>query len=66
MQVISRRENEGVVIGEDVFVTVLEVGVDHVRLGIHSPERTPSYWEETLSWQPQEQTAELQLSAARF
>jgi carbon storage regulator len=66
MQVISRRENESLVLGEDIFVTVLEVRTYHVRLAISSPRSTPSYWEETLSWMPEEQPAELQLTAARF
>lgn len=48
MQVISRRVNEGMIIGDDIVVTVLEVHDGHVRLGITSPSHTPSYWEETV------------------
>ena len=48
MTTITRRANEGIAIGEDVFVEVLEVEADCVRLGIHCPSRTPSYWEQTL------------------
>lgn len=48
MQVISRRVNEGLVIGEDIYVTVLEVQDHCVRLGISHPHSEPSYWEETL------------------
>lgn len=67
MKVISRRENEGLVIGEDIHVTVLKVGFEHVRLAISCPRMTPSYWEEELSWG--EEAAEpvaLELGASRF
>lgn len=46
MNVISRRENESVVIGAEVVITVLEVANDRVRLAIKSP--TEGYREETL------------------
>ena len=52
MRVISRRENEGVVIGDEIFVTVLEIREGHVRVAIASRLGTPSYWEETLHWAP--------------
>jgi len=48
MHVFSRCVNEGLVIGENIFVTVLAVEDDHVRLGISSPNETPPYWEHTL------------------
>lgn len=66
MKVISRCEHEGLVIGNDIFVTVLKVRNDHVRLAIACSRLTPSYWEETLFLEPEEQPATLQLSAARF
>jgi carbon storage regulator CsrA len=61
MQVISRFENEGLVIGDKIHVTVLAVREDHVRLAISSPNDSPSYWEETLYWEPQEVVEELQV-----
>ena len=61
MQVISRRVHEGLVIGDDIFVTVLEIQEDHVRLGISSPNESPSYWEQTLFCEAAERTGELQL-----
>lgn len=61
MKVVSRRENESLVIGEDIFVTVLEVHEDHVRLAISSPRSNPSYWEETLFWE--QEVVELALSS---
>lgn len=48
MNVISRREQESVVIGDEIVVTVLEVGEAHVRVAINSP--TEGYREETLIW----------------
>lgn len=63
MKLISRRENESLVIGEDIFVTVLEIRADRVRLAISSPRSTPSYREETLFLQTQDQPVELLLSS---
>ena len=37
MITISRRKNEGVVIGEGIIITVIEVRGDKVRLGIDYP-----------------------------
>lgn len=55
MNVISRREQESVVIGDGIVVTVLEVGAAHVCLGINSPEE--GYREETLYWSGAEEPA---------
>ena len=48
MIVISRRENETIVIDNDILVTVLEVKDDFVRIGIESPHEEPSYREEVV------------------
>ena len=61
-QIISRQENEGLVIGDDICVTVLKIRESEVRLGISSPNDDPSYWEETLYWEPAERTQELQVN----
>lgn len=37
MLVLTRRHGERIHIGEDIEVTVLEIGRDHVRLGILAP-----------------------------
>lgn len=66
MQKIWRRENEGLVIGDDVFVTVLQVGTNYVRLGISCARQIPSYWEETLALHPEAEIPELELTGARF
>lgn len=61
MQLISCRVNEGLVIDNEISVTVLDVQDDHVRLGISSPNDSPSYREETLFCEVAERTPELQL-----
>lgn len=66
MKVISRRENEGLVIGGDINITVLQIRTDCVRLAISCPRLIPSYWEQTLFVQPQEEQSELELSGARY
>ncbi len=66
MKIISRRENEGLVIGDDISVTVLQIRNDHVRLAVSCPRLTPSYWEETLFVEPAEEPGALELSTARF
>ena len=48
MQVIARSANEGLVIGDDIVVTVLEIQSNFVRLGIETPNQAPFYREETL------------------
>ena len=63
MKILSRRENEGLVVGDDIRVTVLTIRENFVRLGISCPRLTPSYWEETLFLQTEECPSELQLSA---
>ena len=62
MQIISRQENEGLVIGDDIHVTVLKIQETEVRLAISSPKDNPSYWEETLYWEPAVSTQQLQLN----
>jgi carbon storage regulator len=61
MQMITRQVNEGVVIGDDIHVTVLEIREESVRLGISSPHEIPSYREETLYWEPAEHLEALQV-----
>jgi carbon storage regulator CsrA len=65
MRIISCREDEGLVIGDDICVTVLQIQSDYVRLAISCPQMTPSYREETLFFPAEEEPGELQLSAAQ-
>jgi carbon storage regulator CsrA len=66
MKFVSRRENEGLVIGDDISVTVLQIRHDHVRLAVSCPRLTPSYWEETLFLQSADRPSELELSTAQY
>lgn len=61
MHVITRHIDEGLVVGDDVHVTVLDIAEDRVRLAVSCPHSQPSYWEETLYWQPETEPQELQL-----
>ena len=38
MQIISRRVNEGIIIGEETQITVLDIGENSVELEIRSPD----------------------------
>lgn len=55
---ISRRTNEGVVIGEGIVVTVLEIRGEQVCLEILHPDGTAEYCEIS----PTQELAELELS----
>jgi len=46
MLVLSRKRNEQIVIGEDIVVTLVEVGRAHVRLGIDAPRHVPVHRKE--------------------
>jgi sRNA-binding carbon storage regulator CsrA len=48
MHVISCRVQDELLIGDETRVTVLEVGDDHVLLGITSPHQIPEYQEQVL------------------
>jgi carbon storage regulator len=46
MLVLSRKEGERIVIGQDIVITVVEMRGDRVRLGINAPVTTPVHREE--------------------
>lgn len=37
MLILTRRAGESIVIGDDIVVTIVEAGRDHVRIGIDAP-----------------------------
>ena len=37
MLILTRRSGESIVIGDDIVVTIVEAGRDHVRVGIDAP-----------------------------
>jgi carbon storage regulator CsrA len=62
MQIVSRRENEGLVIDDDISVTVLKIRNNYVRLAISCPRMTPSYWEQTLFLEAKEEASHVEMS----
>lgn len=46
MLVLSRKQGESIIIGNDIVVTVLEVRPDHIRLGIDAPRSVTVHREE--------------------
>ena len=46
MLALSRKENESVMIGTDIEVTILEIKSDQVKLGIKAPRSVSIYREE--------------------
>ena len=46
MLIVSRREGERIMIGDDIVVEVKDIGGGMVRLGVHAPRSTPVYREE--------------------
>lgn len=37
MLILTRRAGESIVIGDDIVITVVEAGRDHVRIGVDAP-----------------------------
>ena len=46
MLVLSRRQNEAIVIGQGIVVTVVAIKGNRVRLGINAPPEVPVHREE--------------------
>ena len=46
MLALCRKENEAIVIGNDIEVTILEVKGDQVKIGISAPTSVPVYRKE--------------------
>jgi len=52
MLVLTRKNNQRIMIGNDIAVTVLECRGDRVRLGIAAPIEVPVHREELLIGEP--------------
>lgn len=46
MLVLSRKKDERIVINDNVFITVVEIRGDKVRLGIEAPKEVPVHRQE--------------------
>ena len=49
MLALSRKENESIMIGNDIEITILEVKGEQVKLGISAPKSVPIYREEVYA-----------------
>lgn len=48
MLVLSRKPGERILIGDDVTVTIVRIGPNHVRVGIEAPQSTTIIRDELL------------------
>jgi carbon storage regulator len=48
MLVLTRKQNEGILIGSDIIVTVINIEGDKIRLGIEAPKNIRVIREELL------------------
>ena len=46
MLILTRRVGESIIIGDDVFITVLGVKGNQVKIGINAPKNVPVHREE--------------------
>jgi carbon storage regulator len=49
MLILTRRAGESIVIGDDVVITVVEAGRDHVRIGIDAPREITVHRQEVYA-----------------
>ena len=49
MLVITRKENQSIIIGEDIEVKIARINRNRVRIGISAPRFTPVYRKEITS-----------------
>ncbi|MGI1678706.1 MAG: carbon storage regulator CsrA [Cellvibrionaceae bacterium] len=57
MLILSRRNGESIIIGEDIKITVLSQRSNQVRIGIEAPRSLPVYREEVLLRQTKQEIA---------
>jgi len=48
MLVLTRREGEKIHIGDNIVITVVDIGESKIRLGIEAPRDVPIYHQELL------------------
>ncbi|HZC75407.1 MAG TPA: carbon storage regulator CsrA [Gaiellaceae bacterium] len=64
MLIITRRQGEKVMVGDDVVVHVLEIAGNSVRVGIEAPRSVPVYREEIWNAVREENRAAAQTPAS--
>ncbi len=60
MLILSRRNGESFIIGDDIKITVLSQRSNQVRIGIDAPRELPVFREEVLVCRKREQTHQAQ------
>ena len=58
MLILSRHQNEAIVIGDDVVVTIKDIRGNTVRIGIEAPKETPVFRREVWDLIQQENERE--------
>ena len=48
MLVLSRKNNESIVIGDGIVITIVDIRGDKVRLGIEAPKEVPVHRQEVF------------------
>ena len=46
MLILSRKKDEGIIIGDDISIVVVEIRGDKVRLGVDAPKEIPVHRKE--------------------
>jgi carbon storage regulator len=49
MLILTRRAGESIVIGDDIVITVIEAGRDHVRIGVDAPRSVDVHRQEVYA-----------------
>jgi carbon storage regulator len=60
MLALSRKSNESIMLGNDIEITILDIKVDQVKIGISAPKSVPIYRKEIYK-----QIQEANLAAAK-
>lgn len=46
MLALSRKQNEAIIVGNDIEITILEIKGEQVKIGINAPKSVPVYRKE--------------------
>ena len=63
MLVLSRKNNESIVINNDITVVVVEIRGDKVRLGVEAPKEVPVHRREVYDAIQQNEAAQAEVAA---